>query len=83
MAVSTITSKFQTTVPREVRRRLKLVKNALIEWDVEGGRAIVTPRKVRFLDFAGVIKVGRGSVKADIKAARRLRAREIAEKAGV
>jgi bifunctional DNA-binding transcriptional regulator/antitoxin component of YhaV-PrlF toxin-antitoxin module len=80
MSLSTITSKFQTTVPREVRRRLKLVRNAVLDWNVEGGRAVVTPREPRLLAHAGRIKVGKGSFRAERDAARRLQALDVAGK---
>jgi AbrB family looped-hinge helix DNA binding protein len=53
--IGSITSKGQTTVPKEVRDRLGLAQGARIEWVVEGDRAIVKPRKLRAVDLAGVL----------------------------
>lgn len=53
--IGSITSKGQTTVPKEVRDRLGLEQGARIEWTVEGDRAIVKPRKLRAVDLAGIL----------------------------
>lgn len=53
--IGSITSKGQTTVPKEVRDRLGLEQGARIEWTVEDGRAIVRPRKLRAVDLAGIL----------------------------
>ena len=53
--IGSITSKGQTTVPKEVRDRLGLEQGARIEWIVEGDRAIVKPRKLRAVDLAGIL----------------------------
>jgi AbrB family looped-hinge helix DNA binding protein len=53
--IGSITSKGQTTVPKEVRDRLGLAQGARIEWVVEGDRAIVKPRKLRAMDLAGIL----------------------------
>jgi AbrB family looped-hinge helix DNA binding protein len=53
--IGSITSKGQTTVPKEVRDRLGLERGARIEWIVEDGRAIVRPRKLRAVDLAGML----------------------------
>jgi len=53
--IGSITSKGQTTVPKEVRDRLGLAQGARIEWIVEGDKAIVRPRKLRAVDLAGIL----------------------------
>lgn len=53
--IGSITSKGQTTVPKEVRDKLGLERGARIEWTVEDGRAIVRPRKLRAVDLAGIL----------------------------
>ena len=53
--IGSITSKGQTTVPKEVRDRLGLEQGARIEWIVEGDKAIVKPRKLRAVDLAGIL----------------------------
>lgn len=53
--IGSITSKGQTTVPKEVRDRLGLEQGARIEWVIDGDKAIVKPRKLRAVDLAGIL----------------------------
>ena len=51
-----ITSKGQTTVPKEVRDFLGLEECTQVEWVLDGeGRATVKPRKLRAVDLAGFL----------------------------
>lgn len=54
---SKMTSKGQTTVPREIRDALNLVEGAQIEWVVNEDdlTAIVRPRTLRAADLAGFL----------------------------
>ena len=69
---SKITSKYQVTIPREVRSKLKLSVRDALEWRVEGGRVMVEAAKKPFLACRGVVRVGPGDVHKDIQNARRL-----------
>lgn len=71
---SKITSKFQTTIPKKVRERLKLSRNDLIDWDLEGGEVIVRPVERPFLEYRGKFTVGKGDIEEDIRKAQRKRA---------
>ncbi len=73
MSTSVLTSKFQTTVPKAVRKLLGLDVHDAIEWRVEGGKATVVPVRNGFLAHRGSIAVGSGDIADDIKAARDLR----------
>lgn len=73
MPTSTMTSKNQTTVPREIRDELRLEPGALLHWEVRGGEIRVTAERPSFFDLRGSIHVGRGSVIEDLRKARRLR----------
>lgn len=53
--LGTMTSKGQTTVPKEVRDLLGLSEGAQVEWTVEDGRATVKPRTLRAIDLAGIL----------------------------
>jgi antitoxin PrlF len=53
--IGSVTSKGQTTVPKEVRDKLGLERGARIEWIIEGDKAIVKPRKLRAVDLAGIL----------------------------
>jgi antitoxin PrlF len=56
-ARSRLTSKGQTTVPKEIRDALNLVDGTQIDWVVEQGRAVATvrPRTLRAVDLAGLL----------------------------
>jgi antitoxin PrlF len=51
----TITSKGQTTVPKEVRKKLKLKPGDEVSWTVEGDYALVRARTGSILDLAGML----------------------------
>jgi len=70
---SSITSKFQTTIPKNIRENLKLSVNDALEWKIEKGKAIVIPLKRPFLKYQNSIKVGVGDIAQDIKNARESR----------
>lgn len=53
--IGSMTSKGQTTVPKEVREKLGLDEGMRIEWVVKGDHAIVKPRKLRATDLAGIL----------------------------
>jgi AbrB family looped-hinge helix DNA binding protein len=69
---STITSKFQTTIPKAIRENLALVVNDTLEWKVEQGKIIVAPKQKNFLKYQNKVKVGKGDIEADISLARDL-----------
>lgn len=50
-----VTSKGQTTVPKEVRDFLGLEEGTQVEWTLEDGKATVKPRKLRAVDLAGLL----------------------------
>ena len=70
MTTSILTSKYQTTVPKTIRKLLGLDVHDAIEWRVEGGKAIVVPVRGDFISHRGSIAVGQGNISADIEAAR-------------
>lgn len=74
MTTSVLTSKYQTTIPKSVRKLLGLDVHDAIEWSVEGGRAIVVPARSDFFTHRGSIAVGPGDISQDIETARALRA---------
>jgi len=41
---STITSKFQTTIPKTIRQSLALSVNDTLEWKFDHGKVIVSPQ---------------------------------------
>ena len=70
MAQSTITSKHQTTIPKEVREKLGTGPGDVLHWDVEDGQARVRPADLAFLRRRGSIEVGAGSTVEDVRRAR-------------
>ena len=53
--IGKVTSKGQTTVPKEVRDVLGLEEGTQVEWTVEDGKATVKPRTLRAVDLAGML----------------------------
>ena len=54
--VGKMTSKGQTTVPKEVRDFLGLAEGTQVEWVLDDeGRATVKARKLRAIDLAGIL----------------------------
>jgi len=70
---SVITSKFQTTIPKDVRERLKLSIHDTLEWKVDRGKIVVLPVQKKFLAHRNRIKTGPGDIGDDIQKARRQR----------
>ncbi len=75
--ISKITDKFQTTVPKKIREKLKLIEHDAIDWEIEGDQVIVHHVKRPFLQYQGAIKVGKGDIQKDIKAAGKIAAKKI------
>lgn len=77
MARSTITSKYQTTVPREVREKLGVGPGDVLRWEVAGEGAIrVMAADTAFLRRRGSIRIGPGSTVEDVERARSIRGSE-------
>jgi AbrB family looped-hinge helix DNA binding protein len=73
---STITSKYQTTIPKAVRENLDLMINDTLEWKIDQGKIIVAPKHKNFLKYQNKIKVGKGDIEADIALAKNIRLKE-------
>ncbi len=76
MTQSTITSKFQTTVPKEVRQKLGLRPKDTLRWEVTDQEIRLVPARRGFLERRGSVKIGSGSVVEDVRQARALRGTE-------
>lgn len=77
MARSTLTSKSQTTVPKEVREKLGIGPGDVLDWEVADGAVRVTPTGRAFARRRGSIGVGPGSAVEDVQALRRRRGRDV------
>ncbi len=75
MIKSTVTSKGQTTIPRDIRQQLRISTGDVLLW--EAGRDAVRIRVASpaFLRRRGTIPVGKGSVTNDVTRARATRGR--------
>jgi AbrB family looped-hinge helix DNA binding protein len=67
---SLITSKYQITIPKVVREKLKLSVHDAIEWKIEDDKVVVYPVQQRFLQHRNSVQVGPGEIRDDIEAAR-------------
>ena len=76
MPQSLITSKYQTTVPKEVRQKLDLRSGDILRWEVVDRGIRIVPARRAFLARRGSLRVGSGSVVDDVRQARRLRGTE-------
>ena len=73
MPQSTISSKNQTTVPKEVRERLRVGPADVLRWELLGSEVRVTAASRAFLERRGGIKVGPGDPVEDVRRARAMR----------
>ena len=58
MPTSTITTKGQTTVPKDVRDALDLEPGSKLRWEVRGGTVVITTERPALWALAGSIKGG-------------------------
>jgi AbrB family looped-hinge helix DNA binding protein len=57
MSTSILTSKGQTTIPKDIRKRLNLLPGDRLEFVIdEGGRVLVQPVSVDASELAGMLK---------------------------
>ena len=70
---SVITSKFRTTIPKEVRELLNLSVYDTLEWKIYQGKILAQPVQKNFLEYRNKIKTGPGKIEEDIKQARKQR----------
>ena len=63
MAVATLTSKGQTTIPKQVREHLKLNSGDKLDFVIEtGGRVVIRPAKLDVRELKGLLKRRDGKV---------------------
>ena len=53
--LSTVTSKGQTTIPKELRDMLGIKEGTPLRWQLENGVLTVRPKTKRLEDFAGIL----------------------------
>ena len=75
MPTSTITSKGQTTVPKEVREVLNVGIGDKLTWEIKGGRVSITTERPALYRWKGVIKHGPADAVQAVAEARKTRGR--------
>jgi antitoxin PrlF len=75
MPTSTITSKGQTTVPKEVRDALDLGTGDKLTWEISGGRVAVTTERPALWRWEGSVKGGPDDAVEAVAEARKRRGR--------
>ncbi|MCP4754963.1 MAG: AbrB family transcriptional regulator [Proteobacteria bacterium] len=70
---STITSKFQTTIPKAIREGLKLSVHDTLDWELKDGKVTLKPIHCKFMDYRNVIRIGKGDIEEDILESNKLR----------
>ena len=58
MPTSTITSRGQTTIPKEVREALDIAPGDKLTWEINGERVTVTTERPALWRWAGSVKGG-------------------------
>lgn len=74
---TTITSKYQTTIPKAIREKLGLSVHDALEWSLKNGTIMVKLKKSGFSRFRNTVRIGPGDIERDINEARKLRAARI------
>lgn len=63
MTIATLTSKGQTTIPKQVRDHLKLSPGDKLDFVIEsGGRVVIRPAKLDVRELKGLLKRNDGKV---------------------
>ncbi|MCU1231343.1 MAG: AbrB family transcriptional regulator [Acidobacteria bacterium] len=75
MPFSTMTSKGQTTVPKEIREALDLEPGTKLRWEVRGGKVAITTERPLLWELEGFIKHGEPDAVKAVAAARKMRGR--------
>jgi AbrB family looped-hinge helix DNA binding protein len=75
MPTSTITSKGQTTVPKEVREALHVDAGDKLTWEINGGQVVITTERPALYRWKGVIKDGPADAVEAVARARKSRGR--------
>ena len=75
MPTSTITSKGQTTVPKEVRDALDVDAGDKLNWEISGGRVAITTERPALYRWKGFLKHGPTDAVKAVAQARKTRGR--------
>lgn len=75
MPTSTITSKGQTTVPKEVRDVLNVGPGDRLTWEVRGGKVAISTDRPALFQWEGIFKDGPADAVEAVAEARKRRGR--------
>jgi AbrB family looped-hinge helix DNA binding protein len=75
MPTSTITSKGQTTVPKEVLEALDVGPGDRLSWEVRGGKVAITTEQPGLFRWEGIFKDGPANAVEAVAEARKRRGR--------
>jgi AbrB family looped-hinge helix DNA binding protein len=69
IAKTNIYPKYQTTIPKEIRKKLELKENQVIEWNIneKGNVELKFREKHSFKDMAGIFKTKQKTDAVEIK----------------
>lgn len=81
MPVAILTSKGQMTIPKEVRKALKLKPSEKVTIVVEGDQAVIKPIRGTILDIGGSITASEKEKPADFRKVREEVKKKIAKRA--
>lgn len=70
MPIASLSSKWQITIPKIIRKALNLKKSEKVLITVENDRAIIKPLKGNILDIGGSIKIPKEDMPIDFKKTR-------------
>lgn len=70
MVQSSITARYRTTIPKEVRENLGVRPHDVLQWEIVDGYVRVRAAGKGFLERREAIRVGAGSTVEDVRRAR-------------
>ncbi len=76
--LSKVTSKFQTTIPNNIRKKLRIAKGEMLHWEIKGNNVFVEPIHNSIFSLQGSISVGKGDIAKDVEKAREWIAKQAA-----
>lgn len=70
MPQSSITARYRTTIPKEIREKLGVRPHDVLQWEIVDGYVRVSAARKGFLERRGTIQVGAGSTVEAVREAR-------------
>jgi len=83
MPVASLSSKWQITIPKLIRKALNLKKSEKVLITVENDKAIIKPLKGNILDIGGSVKISKKEMPIDFKKTRKKVKEEISKQSAI